>query len=492
MVRSLEQFIGGRFQAPASGQYLVNLAPATGKPLSQVPRGGGEDVNAAVSAAQEAFDGPWRQWSVEQRAALLDRIADSLQQRADDLAALESADTGKPLALAAKIDIPRAVANFRFFATAVRQFGSDCFPMEGALNYTHRSALGPVALISPWNLPLYLLSWKVAPALAMGNTVVAKPSEMTPMTADALASVFEAADAPPGIFNLIHGLGGEAGQALVEHPDIKAVSFTGGTATGSRVAATAAPQFKKLSLELGGKNPTLVFADCDFEATVNGAVRAAFTNQGQICLCGSRLLVEASLYPRFVEAFVAKVKQLKLGDPEHPETQLGALISAEHREKVESYLALARQEGGEILCGGQRPTLPEPWDQGFFLQPTVIAGLSPSCRTATEEIFGPVVSLHPFETEEEALAIANGVPYGLSASLWTGDVTRAHRLSQALECGLVWVNTWLLRDLRVPFGGVKASGVGREGGRYSLEFFSESKNVCIQWNPNPASPKASS
>ncbi|HJU83773.1 MAG TPA: aldehyde dehydrogenase [Holophagaceae bacterium] len=478
-MQTLRNIIDGRPLPARSGQELDDLGPATGEVIARIPRSTKADVDAAVAAAKAALPG-WARTPYLERAALLDRVADLLEARLEDLAALESQDTGKPLALARSLDIPRAVANFRFFAEALRQHTDDSSMMADALNYTHRSPVGVCALVTPWNLPLYLLSWKTAPALAMGNSIVAKPSEMTPLTATALAEILVEAGCPPGVFNLIHGLGAEAGDALVSHPDVSLVSFTGGTATGAKVAAAAAPQFKKLSLELGGKNPSLIFADCDFEATVQGVARAAFLNQGQICLCGSRILVERSLHDRFVAALLEELKGWKVGDPSDPATRIGAAISAAHREKVEGYLKLAVEEGGTLRCGGKRPALPPPFDGGFFLEPTVITGLPATCRTATEEIFGPVVTVHPFDTEEEVIALANGVKYGLAASLWTSDLKRGHRVAQALECGMVWVNTWLHRDLRVPFGGVKASGVGREGGHHSLEFFSEAKNICIK------------
>lgn len=477
-IPGLRNLVNGAFVPAKDGALLDNLGPATGQVIARIPRSAKADVDMAVAAAKAALPG-WARTSMAERAALLDRVADRIEARLDELAALESRDTGKPVSLAKSLDIPRAIANFRFFADLVRTQSGESSAMADALNYTHRAPAGVCALITPWNLPLYLLSWKTAPALAMGNTIVAKPSELTPMTASVLAEILTEAGCPPGVFNLVHGLGSEAGDALVSHPDVSLVSFTGGTATGAKVAAAAAPQFKKLSLELGGKNPSLVFGDCDFEKAVKGVVRSAFLNQGQICLCGSRILVERSLHDRFVDALLAELKAWPVGDPSDPATKIGATISSGHRDKVEGYLKLAMEEGGTIRCGGQRPSLPAPFDGGFFLEPTVITGLSSTCRTATEEIFGPVVTVHPFDTDEEALQMANGTKYGLAASVWTSDLTRAHRVGQALESGMVWVNTWLHRDLRVPFGGVKASGVGREGGRYSLEFFSEAKNICI-------------
>ena len=471
----LNNFVGGRFVPSDSGAFLDNINPATGQVISQIPRSNEADVAAAVAAAKAALAGPWGKSSATERADLLERIAAGIEARLMEFAAAESADNGKPVRLAAAVDIPRAVANFRFFAGAIRHDQTGCHTMPGVLNYTLRKPVGITALITPWNLPLYLLTWKLAPALGMGNVAIAKPSELTPTTATMLAEVFAEVGAPAGIYNLLHGYGPEVGAPMVAHPAIRAVSFTGGTATGAHVAAAAAPRFKKLSLELGGKNATVVFADCDFEATVKGTARAAFLNQGQICLCGSRILVEASIYERYVEALVAQTRSMKVGAPTDPSVGLGALISHEHRDKVEGYLKLAQQEGGTIRCGGQRLDSP-----GAFLTPAVITDLGTDSRCATEEIFGPVVTVHSFTTEEEAIEKANCVRYGLAASVWTQDLSRAHRVAGALETGMVWVNTWLLRDLRVPFGGVKDSGFGREGGHYSMEFFSESQNICVK------------
>lgn len=477
----LHNHIDGADQPPRTGSWLDNICPATGEVLGRIPRSGADDVDAAVHAARAALGGPWGAMGITKRAALLDRIADGIAAHRDLLVALESDDQGKPRSLAAAVDIPRAEANFRFFAGALRHEERPCHPMDGHLNYTHRRPAGVCGLITPWNLPLYLLTWKVAPALAMGNTVVCKPSELTPRTASALAQIAAKAGLPPGVLNVVHGDGVGAGAPLTAHPDVDLVSFTGGTETGAHVARAAAPQFKKLSLELGGKNATIVFDDADLDAAVAGACRAAFANQGEICLCGSRILVQRGIYDAFVDRLVRAAEELKVGPPDHADTTVGALVSEAHRDKVEGYLQLAREEGGTIAVGGTRPTdLPEAYAGGFYLRPAIVTELAPGCRTATEEIFGPVVTVHPFDTEEEAVSIANGVRYGLAGSVWTRDLSRAHRVAHAVESGMIWVNCWLVRDLRVPFGGMKDSGVGREGGRWSMDFYSEPRNVCVK------------
>lgn len=479
-MEKLLNYINGELKVPASGSYIDNYEPATGKVYSLVPDSEATDVQEAVEAAKAAFP-TWSTMAHEQRMLLLLRVADGIEKRMEEFVAAESKDNGKPLKLARAVDIPRAVSNFRFFATALQHFASESHHMPGvAVNYTLRQPIGVVGCISPWNLPIYLFSWKIAPALATGNCVVAKPSEITPYTAYLLSQVCIEAGLPKGVLNIVHGLGGKAGQAIIEHPEIKAISFTGGTETGKRIAATAAPMFKKLSLELGGKNPTVVFADCDFDETVKQTVTASFANQGEICLCGSRIFVERSIYEKYKTAFVERVKTLKVGDPNADDSNLGAIVSLAHKQKVLSYVQLAKEEGGTVLCGGEEVKGSGRCEGGYFIAPTVIEGLHYQCRTQQEEIFGPVVTLTPFDTEEEALAMTNSVKYGLASSVWTSDLKRAHRVAEKIEAGIVWINCWLLRDLRTPFGGVKASGVGREGGWEAMRFFTEAKNVCIK------------
>lgn len=481
---ALRNFINGEFVDAADGRTLDNLNPATGKPLCTIPRSGAADVEAAVKAASAAYPA-WAATPATERARLLDAIADGLEAHLEVLAQLESRDAGKMLAQARTVDIPRAVANFRFFAGAVRHDFTRSHMMADALNYTTRVPIGICGLISPWNLPLYLLSWKIAPALAMGNVAIAKPSELTPCTAAALCTIAAAAGLPRGVLNIVHGLGGEAGAALVGHPAIRCISFTGGTATGRVVAAAAIT--KKLSLELGGKNSTVVFADADVEAALKGALRAGYANNGQICLAGSRLFVQRPLYDTFVPRFIEGVRALVVGDPlTNPSANVGPLSCALHRDKVARYIELARTEGGVVECGGDFPAgLGEAHAGGFFLQPAAITGLPATARASTEEIFGPVVTIHPFDTEDEVVEAVNGTAYGLAGSVWTTNLSTAHRVCARIHSGLLWVNCWLHRDLRTPFGGVKDSGVGREGGEHSLEFYSEYKNVCIHLGALP-------
>ena len=480
-MHTIGNFIAGSFSPAHGGQTINDYNPATEKILATIPRSQHEDVERAVNAAHSAQD-EWSKLTLEQRANWLDKIADALEQKSEQIANTESRDTGKPIALARRVDAARSVSNFRFFAEFGRQQTQQTFQMEDALNVVHRSPVGTVGLITPWNLPLYLLTWKVAPALLMGNTIVAKPSEVTPLTAHLLAETLLELELPKGVFNLVHGLGPEVGQAILEHPGIKAISFTGGTETGRIVARTAAPMFKKLSLELGGKNATVVFADADMEKAVDGAVRAAFTNSGQVCLCGSRIFIEEEIVEQFTRRFVEKVDAIRVGNPMDEETEMGTVISPEHLLKIESYIDLAQKEGGVILTGGTREMTGYngPDGTGAFLRPTVVGNLPHTSRCATEEIFGPMVTLHTFSTEQDALEMVNASEYGLAGSVWTSDIERGQRFSTQIDSGIVWVNTWLHRDLRTPFGGVKNSGVGREGGQWSLDFFSELTNICIK------------
>lgn len=489
-MQALANYINGELVPPAGGQYLDNHDPSTGQAYSRVPDSDAADIEAAVVAAEAAFP-KWSTTPAAERSRVLLRLAELIERDTEKLARAECIDNGKPLAIARAFEIPRAATNFRFFATAIVHERSDLFPMDRtALNYTLRRPRGVCGLISPWNLPLYLFTWKVAPAIAVGNTAVAKPSEVTPMTAFMLSELCREAGLPPGVLNIVHGPGNRTGAAIVTHPRIHTISFTGGTKTGRWIAERAAPHFKKVALELGGKNPTVVFADTaaaaiaggpTFDEVIEQAVRAAFQNQGQICLCGSRILVERPIYDRFVERFVDRAAALRIGDPLDAGTDQGPVVSQPHREKIEAYIALARSEGGTIECGGGRPAgLPARCRDGYFIEPTVVTGLAPTCRVNQEEVFGPFVTILPFEDEADAVAIANGTEYGLAASLWTRDLPRAHRVADQLQSGTVWVNCWLLRDLRVPFGGMKNSGLGREGGEEALRFFSEPKTVCVK------------
>ena len=473
-------YIDGQLVAPAKGKYLDNYEPSTGKVYSSIPDSDDEDVKKAVEAAEEAFPA-WSTMKKEERADWMLKLADLLEKRLEEFAKAETIDNGKPLWLSKSVDIPRAVSNLKFFATASLHFASESHNMDGhAINYTLRDPIGIAGCISPWNLPLYLFTWKIAPALAAGNCVVSKPSEITPMTAFMLSQLCAEIGFPKGVFNIVHGLGPKVGNAIVSHPNIKAISFTGGTKTGAEIARVAAPMFKKLSLELGGKNPVMVFADCDWDKMMKTTVNSSFTNQGEICLCGSRIMIEKSVYEKFKKEFNEKVKALKVGDPMNDSNRLGAIVSKPHYDKILSYIELAKQEGGNILCGGNALKLQGEQKDGWYIEPTVIEGLPYNCRTNMEEIFGPVVTIMPFETEEEALKYANATEYGLTSMLWTENLTRAHTLAAKLRSGIVWINCWLLRDLRTPFGGSKNSGVGREGGWEALRFFTEPKNVCIK------------
>ena len=467
----IQNYINGNFENPISNNWINNYNPANGEVYGQIPNSSITDVEKAYQSAKSAFK-QWSQTTLEERSRILIKISELLETNLQRFAEAESKDNGKPISLAKAIDIPRAASNFRFFGNAITQFASESHESVGqnAINYTLRQPIGVVGCISPWNLPLYLFTWKIAPAIAAGNCVVAKPSEVTPMTAFLLGEICKEAGLPKGVLNIVHGLGTTTGQAIVEHPEIKAISFTGGTSTGAHIAKVAAPMFKKLSLELGGKNPNIIFADCDYDVMLETTVRSSFANQGQICLCGSRIFVEASIYDKFKVDFVKKVKQLKVGHPSEVSTDIGSLVSKPHLEKVLSYIDIAKGEGGKILCGGNK-VIVKGFENGYYLEPTIIEVKTDECRVNQEEIFGPIVTIMPFETETDILQMANKVKYGLSATLWTNNLKRTMRMSNQLQAGIVWVNTWMMRDLRTPFGGVKASGLGREGGFEALRFF---------------------
>jgi aminomuconate-semialdehyde/2-hydroxymuconate-6-semialdehyde dehydrogenase len=478
---NIQNYINGKFHDPISNEWIDNYNPATGQVYGQIPNSGKDDVEKAYEAAKAAFPN-WSKTTLDERSKILSKVAQLITEKLSELAKAESVDNGKPLQLATTIDIPRASSNFQFFANAITQFATEAHESVGlnAMNFTLRQPIGVVGCISPWNLPLYLFTWKIAPALAAGNCVVAKPSEVTPMTAYLLGEICNKAGLPKGVLNIVHGLGTSTGQAMVAHPHIKAISFTGGTKTGAHIASVAAPMFKKLSLELGGKNPNIIFADCNYQNMLETTIRSSFANQGQICLCGSRIFVEQSIYEQFKTDFVSAVSQLKVGHPSDENTDIGALVSKPHLEKVKSYIENAEEYGGTILFGGNEVKV-DGFEKGYYLQPTIIEVQDNQCKLNQEEIFGPIVTIMPFETEEQVLSMANDVSYGLSATLWTNDLSRTMRMTQQIQAGIVWVNTWLLRDLRTPFGGVKNSGVGREGGWEALRFFTEAKNICIKY-----------
>ena len=477
----IQNYINGEFVNSISDNWLDNYNPSTGEIYGQIPNSDEKDVEKAVEAAEKAFPS-WSNTTLEERSKILSKIANLILEKLDFLAAAESKDNGKPISLAKEVDIPRAASNFQFFANAITQFSSESHESIGlnAVNFTLRQPIGVVGCISPWNLPLYLFTWKIAPAIATGNCVVAKPSEITPITAYLLGEICKEAGLPKGVINIIHGLGTSAGKALVEHPNIKAISFTGGTETGKAIAKIAAPMFKKLSLELGGKNPNIIFADCNYDKMLETTVRSSFANQGQICLCGSRILVEEKIYEKFKTDFIQKISELKVGHPSEENTNIGALVSKQHLEKVKSYINISEQENGKILFGGNRVNV-KGSENGYYLQPTIIEVLDNNCKLNQEEIFGPVVTIMSFKTDDEALKLANDVKYGLSATLWTNNLNRTMQFSKQLQTGIVWVNTWMLRDLRTPFGGQKDSGIGREGGFEALRFFTEPKNICIKF-----------
>ncbi len=481
----LRNYVDGRFVD--GDRRFAKLSPVTGQHIIDVVEADRELVDAAVSAAQRALHGPWGAWSVAERAKLLHAVADGFARRFDDLVAAEVADTGKTIAQARVLDIPRAEANFRAFADLVGTVPLESFHTvtasgERALNYAVRKPVGVVAIVVPWNLPLLLATWKLAPALACGNTVVMKPSEETPSSATVVAEIFDEVGVPAGVFNLVHGFGpGSAGEFLTRHPDVDAITFTGESATGTAIMKAAAEGVKAVSFELGGKNAGLIFADSDLGRAVEGSLRSTFTNGGQVCLCTERLYVERPIFDEFVDRMAAAAAHRSFGWPTDPDAEMMPMISGQHRDKVSGYFDLARKEGADVLAGGGCPDFQDARAGGAYVQPTVLTGLSADARTNREEIFGPVCHIAPFDSEDEAVALANSTAYGLAATVWTQDVSRAHRVAPSLEAGLVWVNTWFLRDLRTPFGGVKASGIGREGGVHSLAFYSETANVCIAY-----------
>jgi aminomuconate-semialdehyde/2-hydroxymuconate-6-semialdehyde dehydrogenase len=484
-VKFLHSYVDGEFVT--GKREFDDVNPADGSVIAKVTEADRDLVDRAVIAARTASLGEWSKFGIKERAATLYKVADAIDSRFDCFVKAEVEDTGKPVALASRLDVPRAAANFRAFADAIKNAGVEAYETETsdgrrALNYAVRKPLGVVGIVTPWNLPLLLLTWKVAPALACGNTVVVKPSEETPASATLLAEVMRQAGVPSGVFNVVHGFGPDStGEFLVSHPDVNAVTFTGESRTGAAIMRHCADTVKPVSFELGGKNSAIVFADCDFEEAVTGVAESTFLNTGQVCLCSERVYVERPIFDRFVSALKGKAEALKAGWPSEKDTTLGPLISAQHRDKVISYYKLAREEGATIVTGGGVPRFGDARDRGFYVQPTVLTGLPEEARCIQEEIFGPVCHVTPFDTEEEAVALANGSKYGLAASIWTTNLKRAHRVAPQMNVGITWVNCWFLRDLRTPFGGVGLSGIGREGGTHSLNFYSELNNVCIKY-----------
>ena len=481
---SLRNYVDGAFVT--TNRQFDNVSPLTGKVLAQVHEADAALVDRAVEAARKALDGPWGRTTPEERARMLHRVADVIERRFDEFVAAEVTDTGRTVAQARKLDVYRAIVNLRTFADLGKAAQGDFFETRTAdgdelINYTVRKPIGVVASISPWNLPILSMTWKGAPALICGNTLIVKPSEETPSSATLLAEAFHEAGMPPGVFNLVHGFGaGSAGAFLTTHPGIDAVTFTGESSTGATIMKAVADGVKEVSFELGGKNAAIVFADCDFDAAVEGVVRSSFANTGQVCLCSERVYVERPIFERFVEAMKARTEKLVIGWPDEPGVDMGSLISRQHRDKVLSYCRLALEEGATLVTGGGVPTFGDARDEGAFMQPTIWTGLADDARCMREEVFGPVCHIAPFDTEEEVLRRANDSDYGLAGTLWTTNLSRAHRVARRFHTGIVWVNTWYLRDLRTPFGGVKLSGLGREGGRWSLDFYSETTNICIK------------
>jgi len=477
-MEKLYNYIDGRLVDPVNKNYIENYSPTNGKVYSLVPNSGKEDVGLAVDAAKKAF-ASWGSSTKEYRYGWMMKLAEAIKEKADMLVKAESFDNGKPEWLAKSVDIPRSSENFKFFATAILHYDSKSHDMDGqAINYTLNQPIGVAGCISPWNLPLYLLTWKIAPAIAAGNTVVAKPSEITPYSAYLFSKICAEIKFPKGVINIVHGYGKPAGSEIVKRSDV--VSFTGGTDTGKKIASMAARQLKKYSLELGGKNPTIICQDANLNLAINSVIKSSFLNQGQICLCGSRIFIEKSIYSKFKKLFLTKTQSLSVGDPRKRSSELGAVVSKEHMEKILSKIKLAVKDGGKIVFGGNRLLLSGEFSDGYYLEPTIIEGLGHESSINQEEVFGPVVTLTPFESEEELVNMCNSTKYGLSASIFSENISKCHRLAANINSGIIWVNTWLLRDLRIPFGGMKESGVGREGGYYSLDFFTETKNVCIK------------